>query len=159
STSAASDAHTWALAGLIGTLVLGVVTTGALFIAQRKLARWYRRLLNPALLAATAITVALVGGSAVALTAASQDANAAGGRLADYLQVVQTRADSYDADGAAVRSVLMPYLDWNIVTQQSSAVDKELGALGSAADSSAQLWRSGPDADYATIHADVAGGN
>jgi len=159
STSAASDAHTWALAGLIGTLVLGVVTTGALVIAQRKLARWYRRLLNPALLAATAITVALVGGSAVALTAASQDANAAGGRLADYLQVVQTRADSYDADGAAVRSVLMPYLDWNIVTQQSSAVDKELGALGSAADSSAQLWRSGPDADYATIHADVAGGN
>jgi len=58
STSAAADAHAWALAGLIGTLVLGIVATGALVVAQRKFARWYRRLLNPALLAATAIVVA-----------------------------------------------------------------------------------------------------
>jgi hypothetical protein len=155
STSAAADAHTWALAGLIGTLALGFVAAAALVTAQRALARWYRRLLNPALLAATAVVLALVGGSAVALTSASQDANAAGGRLASYLQVVRTRADSYDADGAAVRSVLMPFLDWSVVTKQAQLVDAELTSLGSAASGSARAWRTGPEADYAAIHTDV----
>lgn len=159
STSAASDAHTWALAGLVGTLVLGIATAGMLVVAQRALARWYRRLLNPALLAATAVTVALLGGAAVALTAAARDADAAGGRLTAYLQVVKTRADSYDADGAAVRSVLMPFLDWNIVSQQAQAVDKDLKNLGSAAADSTKLWDAGPNADYATIHSDVDGGD
>lgn len=159
STSAASDAHMWALVGLIGTLVLGIATAGLLILAQRALARWYRRLLNPALLAATAITIALFGGSAVALSAASQDANAAGGRLTTYLQVVNARADSYDADGAAVRSVLMPFLDWNTVTDQAQIVDTDLKKLGSAAEDSAKLWDAGPNADYATIHADVVNGD
>ena len=159
STSAASAAHTWALVGLIGTSVLGIATAGALIAAQRAFARWYRRRLNPALLAATAITVALLGGAAVALIAASQDANAAGTRLTTYLQVVDTRADSYDVDGAAVRGVLMPFLDWNIVTQKAQAVDKDLKVLGSAATDSAKLWDAGPDADYATIHSDVVSGD
>ena len=159
STSAASDAHLWALAGLIGTLALGVVAVGALIIAQRAFASWYRRLLNPALLAATAITVALVGGALVALTSASQDANAAGARLGAYLQVVKTRADSYDVDGAAVRSVLMPFLDSSVVTRQAQTVDTELKALGSVGGSSAQLWNHGPDADYALIHTDAADGD
>jgi hypothetical protein len=159
STSAAADAHTWALAGLIGTLVLGIATVLALVIAQRALSRWFRRLLNPALVAATAIVLALVGGAAVALNAASQDANASGARLTTYLQVVRARADSYDADGAAVRSVLMPFLDWSVVTTQADTVDSELKALGPVTGDAAQLWLNGPEADYSTLHADVMNGD
>ncbi|MBR7839366.1 hypothetical protein KDL01_39265 [Actinospica durhamensis] len=159
STSAASDAHVWAMAGLIGTLALGIVTVGALVIAQRAFTRWYRRLLNPALLAATAITVALVGGAMVALSSASQDAQASGQRLTAYLQVVKIRADSYDADGAAVRSVLMPFLDWNTVTRQAAAVALELKAPSGVPGDSTQLWTDGPEADYALIHTDVENGD
>ena len=52
-TQAASDAHGWAIAGLIGTLVLGVLAVVALVAAQRRFSSMFRRKLNPALLAAT----------------------------------------------------------------------------------------------------------
>lgn len=154
-TKAADDAHTWALAGLIGTLVLGVLAVLALVLAQRRMAEMFRRRLIPALLAATAVIAGLVAGAGLGLGATARDANASGSRLATYLQVVVTRADSYDVDGTAVRSVLMP--DAFTVKQldpQVQKVNADLKQLGSAANSAKALWtdeKNGPAADYGNI--------
>jgi len=160
SAQAAADAHTWALAGLTGTLLLGVITVFALVAAHRRFTRLFRRRLNPALLTATAITVGLVGGASLALGATARDAGTAGSRLSTYLQVVVTRADSYDADGTAVRSVLMPYA---FGEAQSSAevrtVNADLAKLGADAGNAATLWSKGPAADYQAIIAAVGSGD
>jgi len=151
-TQAASDAHTWAIIGLIGTLVLGVLATLSLIAAQRRFSGLFRRRLNPALIAATVLTVGLFGGAALGLGAAARDADAAGSRLATYLQVVGTRADSYDADGTAVRSVLMPDAFGQAqLAPEESTVDKDLAALGPIADGAGKLWDNGPVKDYTTI--------
>jgi hypothetical protein len=158
SSRAASDARFWALAGLIATLVLGVLTVVALVLAQRTLSALFHRTLNPALLVATAATIGLVGGAALALGATERDAGAAGTRLAAYLQVVGTRADSYDADGTAVRSVLMPDAFGKAqLTAQVGAVDQDLKELGGAAGDANTLWTKGPAADYTAILAAVSG--
>ena len=159
STQAAAAARSWALAGLIGTLVLGIVTVVGLVLAQRRLFAVFRRTLNPALLIATAVTVGLVGGAALALGATARDAGSAGARLSTYLQVVRTRADSYDADGTAVRSVLMPDAFGRVqLTTQEQTVDQDLAKLGPAAGAAQALWTKGPVADYGTILAAVSAG-
>ena len=151
-TQAANDAHTWAIIGLIGTLVLGVLATLTLIAAQRRFSDLFRRRLNPALIAATVLTVGLFGGAALGLGATARDADAAGSRLATYLQVVGTRADSYDADGTAVRSVLMPDAFGQAqLTPEESTVDKDLATLGPIADGAGKLWDKGPVKDYTTI--------
>jgi hypothetical protein len=159
STAAASNARTWAIAGFIGTLVLGVLTVAALVTAQRRFSTLFRRRLSPALLVATVITVGLIGGSALALGATARDAGAAGSRLSTYLQVVRTRADSYDVDGTAVRSVLIPdaFGQAQLATQEQT-VDGDLSSLGAAAGNAPTLWSKGPVADYSAILAAVAGG-
>ena len=157
STQAASDARTWAVAGFIGTLVLGVIAVLTLVLAQRKFTTLFRRTVNPALLVATVITVGLIGGSALALGATARDAGSAGSRLATYLQVVRTRADSYDADGTAVRSVLMPYAFGRTqLSAQEQIVTADLAQLGGAAGDAPSLWSKGPVADYETILAAVS---
>ena len=162
-TQAARDAHTWALAGLIGTLILGVLAALALVVAQRWIAAMFRRRLSPALLAATVVTVGLLGGAALGLSATARDASASGSRLASYLQVVVTRADSYDADGTAVRSVLMP--DAFTETQldpQVKKVNEDLVSLGPAAKGAKALWSqkpAGPVADYQSILSAMADKN
>ena len=158
-TRAADDAHTWAIAGLVGTLVLGVIAVLALVAAQRRFTRLFRRTLNPALLVATAVTVGLVGGAALALGATARDADAAGSRLATYLQVVSTRAESYNADGTAIRSVLMPNaFGQQQLGPQETTVDNELTALGPVADGAGALWQNGPRKDYTNILDAVAKG-
>ena len=145
STQAASAARTWALAGLIGTLVLGVPAVLVLFRAQRRLSAIFHRTLNPALLVATAVTIGLVGGAALALGATARDAGSAGSRLSAYLEVVRTRADSYDVEGTAVRSVLMPDAFGQAqLTPQENTVDEDLARLGSAAGGARALWAGGP---------------
>jgi hypothetical protein len=152
STQAASDARTWAIAGLIGTLVLGVVAVAALVVVQRRFSALFHRTLNPALLVATAVTIGLVGGAALALGATARDAGAAGSRLSTYLQVVRTRADSYDVDGTAVRSVLMPYAFGRAqLASQEQTVNQDLAALDGAAGPAQSLWNKGPAADYGSI--------
>jgi hypothetical protein len=159
STQAAGDARTWALAGLIGTLVLGVLTLIALVVAQRRFSVLFRRTLNPALLVTTAITIGLIGGAALALGATARDAGSAGARLSTYLQVVRTRADSYDVDGTAVRSVLMPNaFGATQLTAQERTVEQDLARLGGAAGDAQSLWTKGPVADYGTMLAAVSGG-
>lgn len=159
STRAAGDARDWALAGLIGTLVLGALTVLALVLAQRRFSALFHRTLNPALLVTTAITIGLVGGAALALGATARDAGSAGARLSTYLQVVRTRADSYDVDGTAVRSVLMPDAFGSAqLTAQERIVHLDLAKLGSAAGDAQSLWTKGPVADYATIVGSVDDG-
>jgi hypothetical protein len=159
-TQAASDAHGWAIAGLIGTLVLGVLAVAALVVAQRKISSTFRRWLNPALLAATVVTIALFGGAALGLGATARDASAAGSRLATYLQVVGTRADSYDADGTAVRSVLMPDAFGQAqLAPEESTVTQDLAKLGPIADGAGTQWTDGPVKDYGQILNAVAQGD
>ena len=151
-TQAASDAHGWAVAGLIGTLVLGVLAVLALVAAQRRFSGLFRRRLNPALITATVVTVGLFGGASLSLNATAADASAAGSRLATYLQVVGTRADSYDADGTAVRSVLMPdAFGQSQLGPQEATVDADLAKLGPIAGPAATQWSKGPVRDYVQI--------
>ena len=160
STQAASDARIWAIAGLIGTLVLGVLAVTALAVAQRRLSALFHRTLNPSLLVATAVTIGLAGGAALALGATARDAGAAGSRLSTYLQVVRTRADSYDADGTAVRSVLMPYaFGQTQLSAQEQTVNGDLIALDGAAGPAQALWTKGPVADYRSILDALSAGN
>jgi hypothetical protein len=162
SSQAASDARTWTLAGLGGTLALGAVTVVALALAQRKFSALFHRRLNPALLTATAVTIGLVGGAALALGATARDAGSAGSRLTTYLQVVRTRADSYDADGTAVRSVLMPdAVGRKQLAADEQAVDGDLERLGAGtgAVEGLTLWKKGPVVDYAAILATVESGD
>ena len=159
-TQAASDAHMWAIAGLIGTLLLGILAVLALVVAQRRLSAMFRRRVNPALLLATAVTIGLFGGASLSLNATARDAGAAGSRLSAYLQVVSTRADSYDADGTAVRSVLMPYAFGQAqLGPEESAVEKDLTELGSIADGAGSQWAHGPVKDYGRILNAIAQGN
>jgi len=160
STQAASDARTWTLAGLGGTLALGVITVVALAAAQRKFSVLFHRRLNPALLTATAVTIGLVGGASLALGATARDAGSAGSRLTTYLQVVRTRADSYDADGTAVRSVLMPNaFGQKQLAADEQAVDSDLARLGAASGNALTLWKQGPVVDYAAILSAVQAGD
>ena len=159
-TQAASDAHTWAIAGLIGTLLLGVLAVVALVVAQRRFSAMFRRRVNPALLVATAVVIGLFGGAALSLNATAGDASAAGSRLSTYLQVVSTRADSYDADGTAVRSVLMPDAFGQAqLGPEEATVNKDLAGLGSIADDARAEWAKGPVKDYGQILNAVGQGN
>jgi hypothetical protein len=159
-TQAADAARTWAIAGLIGTLLLGILTVAALVAAQRKFSKIFRRTLNPALLAATVVTVALFGGASISLNATARDASAAGSRLSTYLQVVAARADSYDADGTAVRSVLMPdAFGRTQLAPEESTVEKDLTALGPIAHDASAQWTNGPVKDYGRILTAVGQGN
>jgi hypothetical protein len=160
---AADSAHTWAIIGLIGTLALGVIAVFALVRAQRRFTVMFRRTLNPALIAATVATVALLGGAAAGLGATAQDASDSGSRLASYLQVVVTRADSYDVDGTAVRSVLMPdAFSGAELNPEEATVIKDLNALGSAGSGAGAIWSrapEGPASDYQAILTAVQGNN
>jgi hypothetical protein len=159
-TQAANTAHTWAIAGLIGTLLLGVLAVAALVVVQRRFSKIFRRTLNPALLAATVVTLGLFGGASISLNATAGDAGAAGSRLSTYLQVVGARADSYDADGTAVRSVLMPDAFGRAqLGPEESTVEKDLAALGPIADGAGAQWADGPVKDYGRILDAVAQGD
>ena len=159
-TQAASDAHMWAIAGLIGTLVLGVIAVVVLVVAQRRFSALFRRRVNPALLVATVATVGLFGGAALSLNATAGDAGAAGSRLTTYLQVVSTRADSYDVDGTVVRSVLMPDAFGPVqLAHQESTVHADLLKLGSSADGAATQWAHSLVSGYAQIANAVQHGN
>ena len=79
-------------------LVLGGVLLILLLGLQVWLARRFRRLLNPALLAATVLTVALVIPAIVVLTLQGQRlASARDDSLTPFLRLSQARAISYDA--------------------------------------------------------------
>lgn len=160
---AADNAHTWAVVGLIGTLVLGVLTVLLLVRTQRRFTVMFRRTLNPALFGATLVTIVLLIGAAVGLGSTAQDASDAGSRLAAYLQVVVTRADSYDADGTAVRSVLMPDAFGPAqLTPEETLVNGELKNLGAAGSGATSLWARAthnPVDDYTAIVAAVRQGN
>ena len=160
---AADNAGRWAVIGLIGTLLLGLIAVFALVRTQRRFTVMFRRTLNPALIAAAVATVALLVGASAGLAATAQDASDSGSRLTSYLQVVTARADSYDADGTAVRSVLMPEaFSGAQLTPEETAVKKDLSTLGSAATGAATQWTKsseGPVADYAAILAAVRSGD
>lgn len=85
-------------AGLGLLLLLGGVVLVLLIRLQVWLARRFRRVLNPALLAATAVTVALAGSAGVVLGLSGHRLGAArDDSLGPFLELSRTRAVSYDA--------------------------------------------------------------
>jgi hypothetical protein len=79
-------------------VLLGGATLVLLVALQMWLVRRFRRLLNPALLAATAVTLALVVSACVVFALSGQRLNAARhDSLEPYLALSQARAVSYDA--------------------------------------------------------------
>jgi hypothetical protein len=85
----------WALAVALG---LGAVLVGLLLALQVWMARRFRRTFNPALLAATVLTIALAGSAAVVLTVQGQKlADARERSLTPFLELSRARAVSYDA--------------------------------------------------------------
>jgi hypothetical protein len=85
----------WGIAVALG---LGGLLVVFLLVLQVWLARRFRRLLNPALLIATVLTVALAGPAAIVLAVQGQRlGDAREQSLTPYLELSQARAISYDA--------------------------------------------------------------
>jgi hypothetical protein len=89
--------------------VVGASLLGLLLAAQVVLAHRVRRILNPALLAATLLTVAVVGGLSLVLRDSAEDLRAADeDAFASVLALSQARAVAYDANGDKSRGLLDP---------------------------------------------------
>jgi hypothetical protein len=88
---------------------LGLVLVGALVLLQRSLVRRFRRLMNPALLAATGLALALAVSGAVLLTQEAEDLRVAKKDAFDSVLVLnQARALSYDANADESRYLVDP---------------------------------------------------
>ncbi len=162
---ALSDAASSArLAGLIGasaTLVAGLLTLVVALRTHRRMARWFRRSVNPGLALATLIIVALTVAGGAALFFAASDSSAAGNRFSDYLAVARARTDSYDADGAATRYLLMPDTGTIALDKAKGLAAAEVGALGTSSGEQAagQRWHQVEKVDLASIVSDVNSGD
>ncbi len=89
------------------TIGLGIALVLLLVGLQAWLARRFRRVLNPALLAATVVTVALVVPAVAVVAAQGQQLGAARHQsLAPYLALLQAQAISYDAAADTSRYVI-----------------------------------------------------
>lgn len=100
----------WGL-GLTGLLGAGLVML--LVILQAWLARRFRRIVNPALFAATVVTLALVLSAGVVLVVQGQRLEAArSDSFAPYLALSQARAVSYDAAADTSRYLISANLSY-----------------------------------------------
>jgi hypothetical protein len=150
---AASSANRAGIIGAAATFVMGLVTLVAAAVTHRRMTGWFRRALNPGLALATLLIAALTLASGVALLSTASDGSAAGSRFADYLAVTHTRTDSYDADGAATRYLLMPDDGKNALNKAVASAGGDLAALGSepAAQQARQRWQQVSGKDLADI--------
>lgn len=122
--------------GQIFVLALGLVTAGALAGTQVFLARRYRRMINPALAAATVLTAVLtitgaiqLGAQANHLTVAKHDA------FDSIIALTQARAVSYDANADESRYLVDParagqYQDSFLAKSQQLADVGNVGIFG-----------------------------
>jgi hypothetical protein len=121
------------------------------------MAVWFRRSINPGLLLASLLILALTAAGAAALVAAAGDGSAAGDRFSDYLAVARARTDSYDADGAATRFLLMPDTGTTALNADIATTNKDLAALGSdpQIQEATTRWRKVVNTDLAAVAADA----
>lgn len=118
--------------GLVLTLGLGTLLVLLLLAMQVWLARRFRRVLNPALLAATVLTVALVVPAATVLGIQGERlGDARSHSLTPYLALAQARAISYDAAADTSRYLISGGLAYykQDFTQKSDCLTKG-GACG-----------------------------
>jgi hypothetical protein len=105
--SAYAQEETTAVWGTVLTLVLGAGLVVLLGLLQRRLARHYRRLINPGLLLATLATVGLVAAVCFVFTDETSRLHAAQSRdFEPYLALTQAQAVSYDAAADTSRYLL-----------------------------------------------------
>jgi hypothetical protein len=95
--------------GIAWVVVLGILLAAALIALQLHLAARFRRLVNPALAAATLLTIALVAVTVVRLSAESGHLNVAKQDAFDSIQALSlARAVSYDANADESRYLVDP---------------------------------------------------
>ncbi len=152
-----ADQRRTALWGTVLTVLLGVALVLVLALLQRRLARHYRRLVNPALLGATLATVGLVvAASFVFLDEADRLHNAQKQYFAPYLALTQAQAVSYDAAADTSRYVLsggLPYFQGDFRTKSDCLING--GSCGSGADTLGEglaTLLAGPDTSPAQVH-------
>ena len=112
--------------GIALALLLGGVLLVVLIAFQVWLARRFRRLFNPALLAATAVTFALVVSACVVFAGSGERLRAARGDSLDpFLALSQTRAVSYDAAADTSRYLIsggLPFYTADFTAKSQSLV-------------------------------------
>jgi len=155
--AALSDAASSAeLAGIVGaavTIVTGLAALVAAVWTHRRMARWFRRSVNPGLALTSVLIAALTLSAGVALLSTASDGSTAGNRFTDYLAVTHTRTDSYDADGAATRYLLMPDDGKGALNKAVALAGGDLAALGTDSDAqhATQRWQQVSGKDLAGI--------
>lgn len=162
----ANAAGSAADAGNLGgaaTAAAGLLATAAALLMHRRTAVWFRRLLNVGLAVAALSCLALGAGGALALTGSAAQNSAAGSRFAGYLAVVQVQTDSYNADGAAVRFLVLPGIGAQATESLTAQVGTELAGLGDdpAAQQAVARWSrvAGPGGDIPGVIADFGHGD
>lgn len=115
-------------------IVLGIALLGLLVGLQVWLARRFRRLLNPALLAATVLTVLLVIPALIVLSAqGSRLLDARERSLTPFLALSQARAVSYDAAADTSRYLIsdnLAYYDEDFARKAKALTDELPGVAG-----------------------------
>jgi hypothetical protein len=129
----ADAAHSANLAGTLGAIGAGVVGAVAVIAAlamHRRMARWFRRRINPFLVLAALVSAALGISAAASLALSASDSSDAGSRFASYLTVTYTQTDSYTADGDAVRLLVLAGVGSTTTHTAVTTVSGELQQLG-----------------------------
>lgn len=115
-------------------IVLGIALLGLLVGLQVWLARRFRRVLNPALLAATVLTVLLVIPALIVLSAqGSRLLDARERSLTPFLALSQARAVSYDAAADTSRYLIsdnLAYYDEDFARKAKALADELPGVAG-----------------------------
>lgn len=158
---AASSARLAGYVGASATVVAGLVALIVALRTHRRISRWFRRSVNAGLVLATLIILALTAAGGAALFSAASDGSAAGNRFSDYLAVARARTDSYDADGAATRYLLMPDTGTVALDKAEGQARADLAALGGgpAEQTAAQRWHQVEKVDLASVASDVRSGD
>lgn len=158
---AASSAKRAGVVGAAVTIAVGLVALIAAAAAHRRLAGWFRRAVNPGLALTTLLIAALTLAAGAALLSTAGDGSTAGSRFADYLAVTHTRTDSYDADGAATRYLLMPDDGKAALNKAVASTGGDLAGLGPDPDAqrAKQRWQQVSGKDLAGIVALADGGD
>ncbi|HEU5333484.1 MAG TPA: hypothetical protein VFU73_11975 [Actinocrinis sp.] len=150
---AASSADRAGIVGAAATIVTGLGALVAVVWTHRRMTRWFRRSVNPGLALTSVLVAALTLAAGVALLATAGDGSTAGGRFTDYLAVTHARTDSYDADGAATRYLLMPDDGKAALNKAVALAGSDLAGLGPDPDAllATQRWRQVSGGDLAGI--------
>jgi hypothetical protein len=146
-----------ALWGTVLTVLLGAALVVALGLLQHRLARHYRRLVNPALLGATLVSLGLVVAACfVFLDEAGRLDTAQKRYFAPYLALTEAQAVSYDAAADTSRYVLsgsLPYFQKDFHTKSDCLLSGgSCGTDTDILDDGLAALVAGPDTSAAQVH-------